>query len=161
MVKESEKSVKEIDEELAKLKELTAKITNYSKNPLIGIDADKLQAFITNHRWAINPDGHIKSIRDKIKVQLKEFLEIIANQKTQIDVLDSQEKTDAIAKIILELGLVDFKYDENAEDPEIGPVNLKFLAQELGYFLVVQGGKDGYTHSKMLQQLDQLTQFTD
>lgn len=155
------KSIDEIAKSTAKIKEIAETITNYSKNPLIGIDAEKLQAYVTNHRWEINPNGHIKSIRDPIKEMLKEFLKIINSQKTQLDVLDSQEKTDKVAKEILTIGLVNFDYDKEADDPQVGPVNLKYLAQEIGYFLVVQGGKEGYLHSKMLQQLDQLTQLTD
>lgn len=160
-VVESAKVVNEISDRLADSKKTRDELIHYAENPIIGIDTDNLHAFIKNHRWNINPSGHTKTIRDQLKILLKEFLSIINKQKTQIDVLDIDNKIDDIMKQILTLGLINFDYDKEADDPGVGPINLKFLGQELAHFLVVQGGKEGSTHSKMLQKLAQLSQFND
>ena len=142
-----------------KLSEMTKEVVDYAKSPDIGIDSTELHAFIKNHKWVVNPRGHTKTIRNEIRKLMSSFLKINQNLKSQADVYESQADVDDIMKQILEKGLVDFHYDVEAEDPELGPTPLKLLAQELAHFLVVIGGKVGSKHSEMLQKQEQLSQL--
>lgn len=159
--KKQQLTIEEIEKNLKVSKQEIEELIKYGNDPIIGVDYEKMQAFITNHRWAINPDGHIKSIRDQMKTLFKNYMTLINNVKNQLDIINIQDKLDELAKKILTLGLIDFDYDKEADDPEVGPVNLKLLCQEISYFLVVEGGITGSKHSKMLQRLAQINQSTD
>lgn len=140
-------------EELTKKKELLKEFKDYQKNPTVSIDYENMLGCIGDHKWKINPSGHIKKIRNQIKEHLTAFLEVIETHKTQLDILKTQDILEDHTIKILDLCLVDFNYDIEAEDPEVGPIQLKFLAQELSFFLVVEGGKGASKHSQMLQKL--------
>jgi len=143
------------------LEKLTTEINEYTKNPDIGVDYDKLHCYIHNHRWHIKSNAHISSIRNSIRDWYIELLELPSQIKTSLDVYKIQPQFDALSKKILETGLSDFDYDKEADDPELGPVALKLLAQELAAFLVVRGGKVAATHSKMLQKQALLEHLND
>lgn len=142
------------------IKKTITQIKEYQENPGLGIDNETFMAFIgtgdAKRVWKINPQGHIKSNRDKIKKDFLELVELITNTKTQIEQLKNVDKIDELTNSILTLGLDStFDYDSSVEDEAVGPTQLRFLAQEIGHFLVVLGGEGGYKHSKMLQLMDQ------
>lgn len=155
VISNSEKSTvatKHIGKQLAEIKELV-------KNPALGINNETMMAFIGNRTWKLNEQGHIKSIRNEIKTHYLELIKIITNQKTQIEALENIDKIDELSKLILVLGLDStFDYDAAAEDTDIGPGQLRYLAQEIGHFLVVQGGRGASKHLQLLLKLNQMTQ---
>lgn len=140
---------------------ISKEIEEYAKDPSLGISDETMMAFIGDRKWKLNPLGHTKSIRDIIKKDYLEIIQIITNQQTQIDVISNIDKIDNLTKKILEMGLDDtFNYDKSAEDIDIGPAQLRLLAQEIGNFLVVQGGKGASRHLQTLQKLNQFNLLT-
>lgn len=152
------KFTKSENDAMAKLQN---EVNEYNKNPDIGIDYEKLLGYIHNHKWAIKPNAHVSSIRDPIRDYYIELLEQPEKIKTKLDAYKIQAKMDELAKNILVKGFVNFDYNKEADDVELGPVALRYLAQELASFLVVRGGKVAATHSKMLQKLAMLELLKD
>ncbi len=74
-------SGKDNQKELTKKKELLKEFQDYQKNPTVSIDYENMLGCIGDHKWKINPSGHIKKIRNQIKEHMTAFLEIINNQK--------------------------------------------------------------------------------
>ncbi len=157
---------KQTPEQIQKQKEFVenviTQIKEYRENPSLGIDPETFMAFIgtdkTKRVWKLNPQGHTKTNRDKIKKANLELIELITNTKTSIQQIKNIDKIDELTNTILTLGLdSSFDYNKSAEDELVGPAQLRFLAQEIGHFLVVLGGKAGYKHSKMLQLMEQFS----
>jgi len=141
---------------------MNQEIKEYAENPSIGIDEETIMAFIADRKWKLNPIGHTKTIRDKIKALYLEIITILKTEKTQVDVISNLDKIDKIAKQILELGLdKTFNYDKEADEPDVGPIALKLLAQEVGHFLVVRGGRVASKHLQTLRTIDQLNHLLD
>jgi len=158
--KTTKKNIK-TNEKNATLEKLSSELIEYGKNPDIGVDFENLLGYIHNHKWAIKPNAHIASIRNKIRDLYVELIELPQQTKTSLDVYKIQGQTDELVKQILETGLVNFDYAKEADDIDLGPVALKLLAQEIAAFLVVRGGKVAATHSKMLQKLAMLEHLKD
>ena len=138
----------ELDDDIEHLKELE----EYIKKPDVGIDVDKLQAFVKDHKFAINPEGHIKTNRDKIREIQKRYEKQMGIAIKRGDQLAQSDLYEDISKEILEIGLVNFDYDKWANHVDIGPTVLGHLSNELSTFLVVQGGRAGYQHWLMQQK---------
>lgn len=150
-------ATKKATESITKLNE---EIKQYAEHPSIGIDEETIMAFIADRKWKLNPVGHTKTIRDQIKTLYLEIVAILKSEKTQLDVISNLDKIDKITKQILELGLdKTFDYDKEADEPDVGPVALKLLAQEVGHFLVVRGGRVASKHLQTLQSIDQLNRL--
>jgi len=145
------------------LKKKTQKdLKNYEKNPELGIDEETMMAFVANRKWKLNPIGHTKIIRDKIKTDYQELIEIITSQLTHVEVISNIDKIDELTKQILQNGLdPTFNYDVEANDIDIGPFALRLLAQEIGHFLVVRGGKVGARHLQTLQAISLAKRLLD
>ena len=144
-------------ERAAKLKEITA----YKKERPFGIRPDQETMYCGKTTWKIRPDGHRKSVRDKV-VKIAEAYRNFLVGKDGIYAADSTEveQADNYAAEILALGLVDFNraaFDKAADDPSIGPGVLLHLATELKVFLVDSGGKVAARHSQMLSDITILT----
>lgn len=141
---------------------LNQKILDYTKKPDIGIDEETIMAFIANRKWKLNPIGHTKTIRDQIKKLHLDIITILKTEKTQLDVIGNLDAIDVLVKQILELGLDEtFDYDKEADEPDVGPIALKLLAQEVGHFLVVRGGRVALKHLQTLRSVDQLNQLLE
>lgn len=142
---------------ITSITQLNQEIKEYAANPGIGINEETTMAFIADRKWKLNPNGHTKKIRTEIKNLYLEIVTVIKSQKTQIDVISNMDKLDELAKQILTLGLDNtFDYDAEADNVNIGPVALKLLAQEVGHFLVVRGGRVASKHLQTLRTVDQL-----
>ena len=148
MTKDNEKLKDEIKEDIDDLKELQ----EYIKNPDIGIDVDKLQAFVKQYRFEINPEGHVKKNRDKIREIQKRYEVEMKKALKHGDTMAQSDLYEEISKEILAIGLVDFNYDKWANHQDVGPTVLGHLCNELAVFLVVQGGKVGFKHWQMQQK---------
>jgi predicted site-specific integrase-resolvase len=117
-------------EEKNQISKEAKEVENYFKNPEIGIDTDKLTAFVDSGKlsWKINPNGHTKIIRDKIiDVQDQYKKDYAAYEK-----LPEEDQTNKLRysisekcnKAILEIALPGFNYDEMVNDTRAGPQNL-------------------------------------
>jgi len=129
--------------------------TGKFKDQTIGIDTDRLVAYIGNLEWKIRPDGHTKKIVDKVRLIQKTYeiemkkLEQDPNALTYL----KEEAYEIATKGMLELALVGFNYDEAANDINAGPGTLGILSNELRAFLVDLGGRVGQKHLQMLSKL--------
>jgi len=158
----TEKSAEATKTEIKIIRQNILDVQEYLKDPVLGINEETMMAFIGKRTWKIDDSANSKSIRDIIRNNYLAIVELITNQKTQIEILKNISTLDDHTKIILEAGLDNtFEYDIAAEDRAIGPSQLRYLAQELGHFLVVLGGKGGSKHSQMLQKLSQMNLLTD
>lgn len=138
----------------------TKELQEYSKNPNVGINWEIPEAFAYDHKFKINPEGHLKKNKDKIRaIQKKVYTNVNEAMKTN-DLYKSNDILEAGSKELLELGLVGFNYDEWANHIDLGPTVLEQMANEVGTFLVVQGGKAGYQHWLMQQKSAMLTLST-
>ena len=150
---DSEKTIQATKQTAKTLSELKV----MAKNLPLGVDDETMMAFVGIRKWKLNPSGHIKSIRDEIKKNYSELITIISNQKTQLEGLNNIDKIDELSKKILTSGLDEkFNYDKCAEDIDIGPAQLRYLAQEVAHFFVVQGGKGATRQLQMLLKLEQM-----
>lgn len=132
--------------------ETLKELTDYQKNPDVGISWEKLQAYAHNHTFQINPKGHTLEVKSKIRKIQKDYKPKMEKAIRDYDVLAQQDLYEESSKKILELGLVDFNYSVWANHVDIGPTVLGQLANEVATFLVVQGGKAGFKHWQMLQK---------
>lgn len=132
---------------------ITKELMEYAKNPDVGINWEIPEAFANNHKFKINPHGHEKKNKDKIRVIQKEFDEKIKATIPDMDVLAANDLNEEASKKILEIGLENFNYDEWANHIDLGPTVLEQMANEVATFLVVQGGKAGFKHWQMQQKL--------
>jgi len=159
-----DKTLKDNDkthEQLSTKQKAIHELKEIVKNVHIGINDETMMAFVGKRTWKLNPNAHTKTIRDKIQKLYLEFIQTIGKQKTQIDVISDVAKLDEISRQILELGLENFDYHVEADEVDVGPAQLKYLSQEIGNFLVVQGGKGATQHLRMLLKLNQLTASED
>lgn len=153
--KQEKKPVKNdlLDEEYLVSKELQ----EYSKSPNVGINWEIPEAFAYEHKFKINPEGHLKKNKDKIREIQKQFaIDIKPTMKT-LDLLTANDINETASKKILEIGLVNFDYNTWANHVDVGPTVLEQMANEIATFLVVQGGKAGYQHWLMQQKSAMLT----
>ena len=148
MTKSNKKIKDEINDDINNLKDLE----EYIKDPEIGIDVDKLQAFVKKYRFEINPEGHIKTNKDKIREIQKRYEKKMGIALKNGDQLEQSDLYEAISKEILDIGLINFDYDKWANHVDLGPTVLGHLSNELATFLVVQGGRAGYQHWLMQQK---------
>ena len=143
-------------------------LREYFDAPAIGISTDRLQAFVQAKKWDINDKAHTASVRNETrKAQLKLDTAItrtnaILNDHTDTEshpkaVFDQQEATITFTREILELGLDDFSYDAEADNPKIGAITLQLLAQDVALFLVAGGQSDAVRHSQMQSRSVQLS----
>ena len=136
----------------AEKKEQT-ELVEYAKNPAIGIKPDTLEAYAHQHSFKINPKGHVKSNKEAIRKIQKKYKKNMESAEAQNDLMLQNDLYELASKEILEIGLLNFSYDNWAENEDVGPTVLGQLATELAYFLMVQGGKAGYQHWLMQQKL--------
>ncbi len=147
--------------ETAELKKLTAEIKDEIDDPPIGIDTDRLIAFVAHKqvKWKIRPDGHVRSVRNQILEASDKFKKQMdaAEKNPNMPQLKREQIYETATKTILELTLVKFDYEEWAEKPEAGPGALGMLANEIVTFLVERGGRDADRRLQTLQKLNILS----
>lgn len=131
-------------------------LAQYQKNPDIRIDWETLQAWAFDYNFKINPSGHTKENKDKIRAIQNEYKKQMLKTVKEFDELKQNDIYEEASEKILQIGLVDFDYETFANNPDIGPTVLGQLATELAHFLVVQGGKAGFKHWQMQQKLAML-----
>ena len=153
----NKKTVKNIsDDSMDKIHKDLKEVNEYIENPNIGIHWETLKAYAHKRTFDINPSGHIKTSKDAIRAIQNKYLE---EMKTAIKSHDQMAQNDIYEKAseeILAIALVNFDYNKEADDPDLGPTVLGQLATEVATFLVVQGGKAGFQHWQMLQKLGTL-----
>ena len=132
---------------------ITKELMEYAKNPDVGINFEIPEAFANGHKFKINPEGHLKKNKDKIRAIQIEFNEKIKATIGDMDVLAANDLNEEASKQILEISLVKFNFDEWANHIDVGPTVLEQMANEVATFLVVQGGKAGLKHWQMQQKL--------
>ena len=124
----------------ADIAEITAKINHEKDTAVLGIRADRLQAFIGDKKWKINPLGHTRLVRNQLIDITDEYSQRMQELEESGTRREREDYYESANRRILDLGLMDFNYDEMADDPAAGPVALGMLAKELEAFLVEQGG---------------------
>ena len=110
----------------------------------MGIDFENIQVYIADRNWRIKPTAHIKSSIKKMQHTISLHKEVIESfEKGEITEDQLFESTNHVAKTNLENSLIDFSYDELAEDPDFGPKILADLSGMLRDFLVYVGASPG------------------
>ncbi len=125
------------------------------KGQTIGIDVDKLEAYINSLKWKIRKDGHTKIIVDQVRQIQKDFEVEMRKMEKDPDVLtfDKEAVYEKATKAMLELALEGFNYEEAANHVDAGPGALGILSNEVRSFLVDLGGRVGQKHLQMLSKL--------
>ncbi len=125
------------------------------KGQHIGIDIDKLEAYVGSLKWKIRKDAHTKNIVDQVRLIQKEYETEFKRLVDDPDAAtwDKEEEYEKATKGILELVLEGFKYDESANHIDAGPGALGILSNEIRTFLVDLGGREGQKHLQMLSKL--------
>lgn len=125
------------------------------KGQTIGIDTDRLEAYIATLKWKIRPDGHTKKVVDQIRDFQKEYeKEMKVLEKNPESLTYAKEEAyEKATKGILEAALIGFNYEEAANNVDAGPGALGILSNELRTFLVDLGGRVGQKHLQMLSKL--------
>lgn len=149
---------------------ITKELMDYAKNPDVGINWEIPEAFANGHKFKINPFGHLKKNKDKIRVIQKKFNEKIQDTVEDFDVLVANDLNEEASRQILAIGLetidqktkevIPFDYESWANHIDVGPTVLEQMANEVATFLVVQGGKAGFKHWEMQQKLAMQTLLT-
>ena len=138
---------------VADVAEITAKMDKVKARAVLGVRADRLQAFIGAKKWKINPLGHTRTVRNQIIDITDEYGEKMKELEATGTRREREDYYESANRRILQLALVDFNYDEMADDPAAGPVVLGMLARELEAFLADQGGAIAVQYSQTLQDL--------
>lgn len=133
-------------------KETLKELSDYQKNPDVGISWEKLEAYANKHTFKINPKGHTLEVKSKIRKIQQDYKPKMEKAIKNFDVLAQQDLYEESSKKILELSLVEFNYSVWANHIDIGPTVLGQLANEVSTFLVVQGGRAGFKHWQMQQK---------
>ena len=125
------------------------------KGQHIGIDTDKLEAYIGSLKWKLRPDGHTKKIVDQIKLIQKTYEISFTELEDDPKALTYQKEDvyEVATKAILNLALIGFDYEDAANHIDAGPGALGILSNELRAFLVDLGGREGQKHLQMLSKL--------
>ena len=125
------------------------------KGQTIGIDTDRLEAYIATLKWKIRPDGHTKKVVDQIRLIQQEYERVMKALEKSPETLtyDKEAAYEKATKGILEATLVAFNYDEAANNVDAGPGALGILSNEVRTFLVDLGGRVGQQHLQMLSKL--------
>ncbi len=162
MSKAKRQTAKQIEKtEIAEIKKLTEEVKADMDDPYLGIDTDRLLAYVDHKRikWRIRPDGHVRSVRnqiieasDKFKKQSEAY-----EKRPDATLKEKEDIYELATKTVLELALVDFSYDEWADKAEAGPGVLGLLANEIVSFLVERGGREGDRRLQTLQRLNILS----
>lgn len=114
------------------------------------LDLATLTYVIEDKKYQINPEGHLPKVANIIMAEAKRYEKTFTeSMKGEVGESVRLENQRASSKIILEVGLVNFKYDDAINIHGYGILDQ--VATELYRFLVVGGGKAGVLHS--LQQL--------
>lgn len=125
------------------------------KGQHIGIDVDRLEAYVGSFKWKIRPDGHIKKVIDALR-ELQKGYEVEIHRledDPKAITFDKEEAYETATKGMLELCLLEFNYEEAANHIDAGPGALGLLANELRSFLVDLGGRAGQKHLQTLSKL--------
>ena len=138
-------------------------VVDYLKNPDIGIDYELVEAYVGKTRWVINPDGYMHKTKQLMRDLQKDHRKYMqANDEKmknaplddqQFLMIERQEKDIEITRNILEEGLVNFNYDQAANQKGVGEVALQFLGTEVSNFLLGAVSKDASLHSQMLLKI--------
>ena len=125
------------------------------KGQTIGIDVDKLEAYVGSLKWKIRKDGHTKVVVDQVRQIQKDFeVEMRKMEKDPNTItFDKDAVYDKATKAMLELALEGFNYAEAANHVDAGPGALGILSNEVRTFLVDLGGRVGQKHLQMLSKL--------
>lgn len=124
--------------------------------PYLGVNFDELEpfAFCGKSKWSINPEAHLKKVTDVIRESIKNYEETLSKvSKGEAYESERLEVYENSTKSILEVSLVNFDYEKEANNPDCGPALLGNLAIEIKDFLLVLGGKEGAKRSQMLLNL--------
>lgn len=106
-------------------------------------------AYCGGTKWRINPRAHLKKVTDVIREAVAEYEHTLHNvqdgKALESERLEIYEKA---SRTILEIALVDFDYEKEANNPDAGPALLGMLALDVKDFLLVLGGKEGVRLSR-------------
>ena len=125
------------------------------KGTHIGIDVDKLEAYVGSFKWKIRKDGHTKPVIDALR-ELQKGYEVEMHRlddDPKAITFDKEVAYEIATRGMLELALENFDYEEAANHIDAGPGSLGLLANEVRTFLVDLGGRAGSKHLQTLSKL--------
>jgi hypothetical protein len=122
------------------------------ENPNRDFDLARMEYFVKDpetkqivKKWKVNPKGHVNPIHAEIRAVVAKYEDFV-NSIEPGKAVETQRTNLRIetTKKILELGFLDFNYDEASQDENLGPAILDKIADDVYSFLVVVGGKAEY-----------------
>ena len=141
-------------------KKLAASVEESYKHPPFRIDPARLCMIVGNNlvEWPIKEDAHTPPIRNTV-MTLAEHYEKKAKEIADAPRSERESLSASVDKEILELTLEKFSYDTEARNPQVGPVLLHLICNEMYVFLVELGGATGYQYSQMQHNIRLLNHF--